>query len=231
MQDSRRVTVFSRSDGRAALDNPIMLTVALLIATLAPAPQTADKPSIGGAWTMNKDLSDPSPRQRSDDSGGDRGDRGGRRGYGGRGGGFGGRGGYGGGMGRGGGGMQGQRMNPDDLARMREAMRDLTEPSDHLTISDTGSIVVITGTDGHTTRLSPDGKKIKDENTGIERKTKWDGAKLVSEISGLGQGKTTQTFTVDPETHQLHITVQMEARGRNQQARTISHVYDVDAGK
>ena len=45
---------------------------------------------------------------------------------------------------------------------------------------------MLTGADGRTTRLSPDGKKIKDENTKIERKTKWDGGKLVSEINGLG---------------------------------------------
>src|SRR6185295_19305850 len=141
--------------------------------------------------------------------GGQRGSGGGRRG------GYGGHGGYGGGgMGRGG--MRGERMDPDEVARMREAMRDVVEPSDHLTITQTDSIIVITGADGRTTRLSPDGKKIKDENTGVERKTKWDGAKLVSEISGLGSGKATQTFTVDPESHQLRITVQMPQRaGRN----------------
>ena len=69
---------------------------------------------------------------------------------------------------------------------MRDAMRDVTEPSERLTIVQTDSMVLITGADGRTTRLSADGKKIKDENTGVERKTKWDGGKLVSEISGLG---------------------------------------------
>jgi hypothetical protein len=212
------------------LDNSIMLTLVLLVATLAPSPVAADKPSIAGAWTMNKDLSD-APRGRGDQAGGDRGDREGRRGGygGGRGGYGGGRGGFGGGMGRGGG-MRGERMTPDEIARMRDAMRALTDPSDHLTITETDSIIVITGADGHTTRLSPDGKKIKDENTGIERKTKWDGAKLVSEIGGLGSGKATQTFAVDPETHQLRIIVQMEGRGgSNQPPRTITHVYDADA--
>ena len=90
-------------------------------------------------------------------------------------------------------------MNPDEMARMRDAMRDVINPSDHLVITQTESMVVLTGADGRTTRLSPDGKKIKDENTKIERKTKWDGGKLVSEISGLGPGKMTQTFSVDPE--------------------------------
>ena len=213
-----------------------MLTIALLTLALAPPPsQAAEKPSIAGAWTLNKDLSDSGARDRGDDSGtdrGDRGDRGGRRGgYGGGGGGRGGLGGGrygGGGMGRGGG-MRGSNMSPEEMQRMRDAMRDLTNPSDHLTITQTDSMIVVTGADGRTTRLSPDGKKIKDENTGIERKTKWDAGKLVSEISGLGPGKATQTFAMDPEHHQLRITVQMEGRGGRSQPRTITNVYDAEA--
>ena len=208
-----------------------MLTIALLTIALAPAPAQADKPSIAGAWTLNKQLSDSAARDQGDDAQGDRGDRGGRRaGYGG-----GGRGGFGGGrygaggMGRGGG-MRGSNMSPEEIQRMRDAMRDLTNPSDHLTITQTDSMIVVTGADGRTTRFSPDGKKIKDENTGVERKTKWDGGKLVSEINGLGPGKATQSFAADPEHHQLHITVQMEGRGgRSNQPRTITNVYDADA--
>jgi len=207
-----------------------MVIIALLALALAPAaPQAAAKPSIAGAWTLNKDLSDNGARDRGDDSGADRGDRGGRRsGYGGGRGGFGGGRYGGGGMGRGGG-MRGANMTPEETQRMRDAMRDLTNPSDHLTVAETDSMIVVTGADGRTTRLSPDGKKIKDENTGIERKTKWDGGKLVSEISGLGPGKTTQTFAMDPEHHQLRITVQMEGRGGRAQPRTITSVYDADA--
>jgi len=209
-----------------------MLTIALLTVALAPAPsaQAAEKPSIAGVWTLNKDLSDSGARDRGDNTGDDRGTGGRRGGYGGGGrGGFGGGGGrYGGGMGRGGG-MRGAGMNPEEMQRMRDAMRDLTNPSDHLTIAQTDSMIVLTGADGRTTRLSPDGKKIKDDNTGIERKTKWDSGKLVSEISGLGPGKATQTFAVDPEHHQLKITVQMEGRGgRSNQPRTITTVYDAD---
>ena len=120
-------------------------------------------------------------------------------------------------------------MNPEETARMRDAMREVTNPPDRLTIVQTGALVIITGGDGRTTRLSPDGKKIKDENTGIERKTRWDAGKLVSEISGLGAGKMTQTFSVDPESHQLKVTVEMANRGgRSNQPRTITHVYDKD---
>jgi hypothetical protein len=131
----------------------------------------------------------------------------------------------GGGMGRGG--MGGGRGNPDDMARMRDAMRDVMNPPEHLTITQTETMVVITSQDGRTTRLSPDGKKIKDESTGIERKTKWDGAKLVSEISGLGPGKMTETYTVDEEHHRLHVAIQME--GGRAQPRTTNRLYDADA--
>lgn len=186
--------------------------------------------SIAGGWTRNADLSDaPMEREQpGEDSGRGRGGGdagGGRRRGGGGGGGFGGGGfGRGGGMGRGGGG----RGSPEDMARMRDAMRDLTNPPDHLIITQTESMVVLTGADGRTTRLSPDGKKIKDDNTKIERKTKWDGGTLVSEISGLGPGKMTQAFAVDPEGKQLRITVVMEG-GKSGQPRTITQVYDRDA--
>ena len=123
-----------------------------------------------------------------------------------------------------------QALDPEAMARARDAMRDILNPPDHLVITETESMVVLTGADGRTTRLSPDGKKIKDENTGVERKTKWDGGKLVSEINGLGPGKATQSFAADPEHHQLRITAQMEGRGgRSNQPRTITNVYDADA--
>ncbi|HMB79530.1 MAG TPA: hypothetical protein VKI43_05665, partial [Vicinamibacterales bacterium] len=208
--------------------------IALLSGSLAaqkssPAPAT----SVAGGWTRNSDLSDTpgggARGQQGDDSG--RGSSGGTGTGTGNGGGYGGGGGGrrrgGGGGGRGGGqnGGGAAPVNPEDAARMRDAMRDITNPSDHLVITQTESMVVLTGADGRTTRLSPDGKKIKDENTKVERKTKWDGGKLVSEINGLGSGKMTQTFAVDPEGKQLRITVVMEGRG---QPRTITQVYDAD---
>jgi hypothetical protein len=209
--------------------------VAAVIVSLAGSLAAQEKPaaaatSIAGAWTRNKDLSDASAARgaRGEDSGGGNGaGRGGRRG--GRGGGgFGGGRFGGGGVGRGGGGADGgARANPDDMIRMRDAMRDVTEPSDHLIITQTESMIVVTGADGRTTRLAPDGKKIKDDNTKVERKTKWDGGKLVSEINGLGPGKMTQTFSVDPDARQLRIVVVIE-NGRSKEPRTITHVYDAD---
>ena len=121
------------------------------------------------------------------------------------------------------------RGNLEEAARVRDAIRDIIEPPAHLTITLTETMVVLTGPDGRTTRLSPDGEKVKDENTKMERKTRWDGGNLVSEISGLGQGKMIQTFSVDPDHRQLRITVLMEGGGRSGQPRTIAHVYDADS--
>ena len=211
---------------------PFSVGVLIAAVVLTPCALVAQsqKPatSLAGGWTRNQDLSDaPAERgQQGDDSGQSGGrNRGGGGGGGRRGGGFGGGGGGRGGMGRGGNPVQ--PMNPDELARMRDAMRDITNPSDHLVITQTESMLVVTGADGRTTRLSPDGKKIKDENTKVERKTKWDGGKLVSEISGLGPGKMTQTFAVDPEGKQLRITVLMEG-GRSKEPRTVTQIYDAD---
>ena len=208
-----------------------ILTAAVAVLSIpvwAQEKPSAPAPSLAGGWTRNADLSDvPAARGQQGDDATPRGDGGGGNGGGGRrrgGGGFG-RGGGGGG-GRGAGGVA--AMNPDEVARRRDAMRDITNPSDHLIITQTESMVVLTAADGRTTRLSPDGKKIKDENTKVERKTKWDGGKLVSEINGLGPGKMTQTFAVDPEGKQLRMTVVMEG-GRSGQPRTVTQVYDLDA--
>jgi hypothetical protein len=122
----------------------------------------------------------------------------------------------------------GTSMDPEQAARMREALHDIVVPSDSLTIVQTDSTVVLTAPDGRTTRLSPDGKKVTDENTKLERKTKWDGGKLVSEISGVRSGKITQTFVAAPDTHQLRITVQMESRD-SKEPRTMTYVYDAAA--
>jgi hypothetical protein len=205
----------------------MVMLIAVCAALLAPQPPApAATPSFGGVWTLNKDLSDSGGAEVDRDAGGDRdaGRRGGGYGGGGRGG-FGGRGGYGGRRSGGGGGGAVPPRNPDEVARMRDAMRDVMEPSDRLTIVQTDSMIVITTADGRTTRLSPNGKKIKDDNTGVERKTKWDAGRLVTEISGLGSGKMTQTVSVDADTRQLRISVLIEG-GRSRQPRTVAHVYD-----
>jgi hypothetical protein len=212
----------------------LLVTLApLLLLQATPAPATPPPPTtIAGAWTLVSDVRDTNG---SDDQGGQgRGQsgRGGGGGYGrggggrhgGFGGGFGG-GGFGGG-GRGGAGAGGQNIDPEQAQRLRDALRDeMTAPST-LTITASGPMVVITAGDGRTTRLSADGKKIKDDSTKIERKTHWDSDKLVSEISGLGRGKITETYRLDPEKKQLLVTIHIDNQSR---PVTLNRVYDPQA--
>jgi hypothetical protein len=201
----------------AAIVSTALLAPAALIG--ARAGGETDGASIVGAWTLNKDLSDRSPERPQGDDQRNRGGSGGRRGGGGRGGG--GRGGSGGGFSGG----PGAGGSPDAQRRQREAVRAIMEAPERLTIVRTESLVIITTGDGRTTRLSPDGKKIKDESTGIERKTKWDGNSLVTEITGAGPGKITETYTIDQEHGRLNVAVQAES-SRAPNAGVVHRVYD-----
>ena len=206
-----------------ALGLAVLLASWLAVESRAQAPE---KSSLAGIWTRNHELSDPLPaRGEAGDARGRGAGRDGHGGRGGHGGGFG-----GGGYGRGGaaGGGRAATVNPEEAERLRQALRTILDPGDRLTITQTDSMVVLTDQDGGTTRLSPDGKKVKDENTHIERKTRWEAGKIISEISGARPGKITQTFSVDPDARQLRIAVHVEG-GRDNQQRTITHVYDAEA--
>ena len=195
--------------------------------------QGADKPIVGG-WTRNRAASDTPDTQGADgndgQNDGQRGQGGQGRGGGGRGGGGRGGGRRGGGGGFGGGAPNNVQVDRDAQARMQDAIRDIMNPPDHLIIVQTDTMVIMTGPDGRATRFLPDNKKIKDDNTGIERKTRWDGARLVCEVSGAGPGKITQTYSVDSERHQLRVVIQRENNGgRPGLPQPIAHVYDGDA--
>jgi hypothetical protein len=206
-----------------SLSTALVFTMAASAAMLC-AQTTSSPPSLVGAWTLNKDLSDK-PQGRSDgEESGDNGQNG-RRG-GGFGGGGGRRRGGGGGFGGGGlgnGGATGDRT-PEDAQRLRNALRDEMQAPEHLTITRSDTTVIMVTGDGRTTRLSTDGKKIKDESTKVERKTTWDGGKLVSEINGLGRGKILETYTVDAERNQMHVILEVDGPRKT----TVSRVYDAD---
>lgn len=89
-------------------------------------------------------------------------------------------------------------------------IRDVIRPAERLTITQTESMVIITTGDGRTTRLAPDNSKIKDLGSGIERRTRWEGQTLVTQISGLGRGKATEAYALDPATGQLIVLFEME---------------------
>jgi hypothetical protein len=199
----------------------LAMAIAVVAGQTLPAPAPG-RPSLVGAWTFNKDLSDQPALPSGGEAGRDGGQNGRRDG-----------GGFGGGRRRGGGGFGGggfggggaaDGRTPEDAQRMRNAMRDEMQAPDHLTITQSDTTVIMTAGDGRTTRLSTDGKKIKDESTKVERKTTWDAGKLVSEINGLGQGKITETYTVDAERKQLHVALQIDGPRKS----VVNRVYDAD---
>jgi hypothetical protein len=182
--------------------------------------------SIVGAWTLNRDLSDTGNQIP------ERGDmRGGRRGGGGFGRG-GGRGGFGGGFPGGnqfpGGGGRGG--DPQDTMRRMDALRDIIDAPDRLTITQTESMVIVTAGDGRTTRHTLDWKKNKDESTNMERRSKWESGKLISEITGSGP-RVTEVYAADPEHHELLVIVQVEGQGSNEASRVFHRVYEVTPAK
>jgi hypothetical protein len=201
-----------------------VITAAFLATPHAESPKPGDaNNAIVGAWTLNKSAStlrgagEAGGRDGEDGQRGDGSGRGRRRG----GGGFG-----GGGFGRGGGGFGNQTpQNQETQQRMRDALRQEMQAPDHMTIVSSETTVIITTPDGHTTRLATDGSKIKDDSTGIERKTKWDGGKLVSEVSGLGRGKITETYAVDGEPKQLRVKLDVDGPRKSTETR----VYDLDS--
>jgi hypothetical protein len=212
------------------LRNLLLLTLTacagLLLSRGISASQTAAPPSIFGAWTLNAELSDkpPDPEQ-----GGGRDGREGRGRFGGPGGrGRGGGGGVGGGFGGGRGGLGGGPRgggDPEEMQRRMQAMRDIMSVPDRLTITRTESMVIITTGDGRTVRLAPDNSKVKDESTGIERRSRWEGDRLISEISGAVGGKVVETYTVEAESQRLVVSVQPEG-GRGRDLGVRRRVYD-----
>src|SRR6266550_2472799 len=151
---------------------PFLVTTVIAAAFAAAVHAETPKPNeaIVGAWTLNKNASDLGAAadgrgEGRDGEDGRRGDGSGGRRRGG--GGFG-----GGGFGRGGAGLGDQQQNREAAQRMRDALNQELRAPDHMTIVSSDTTVIITTPDGHTTRLATDGTKVKDESTGIERKTK-----------------------------------------------------------
>jgi hypothetical protein len=211
----------------ASLAAPSFMTaVTSLVRAQAPTVQST---SLQGEWMLNQRAADQPQPERGNDQGS-------------RAGGSGRAGGRGGGGGRSGFGGQGAigaaslgvspSANPDVTARLQEAMHDITTPPTRLTIVQTDSAIIVTTSEGRTTRLAPTGKNIKEENTGIERRTRWDAGKLVSEISGLGFDKITETYWLDPEpdTHRLHVSVTVPS-GVRAEPTTVDRVYDAPTTK
>jgi hypothetical protein len=194
----------------------------------AAPPAAASAVPLQGEWRYNEGASTKPPEGfsgRAAGRGGGRGD--GRRGplgpTGRRGGGFNPRGGRGGDSPDG---PRGAGSGGAAAARLQEVMQDINTPPARLTIVQTDSTVIITTDQGRTVRLAPNGKRIKDDNTGVTRKTVWEAGKLVTEIGGLSSGTVTQSYGLDPTTHQLHVVSTLPNRQNSKEPIVLDRVYD-----
>jgi hypothetical protein len=196
---------------RMRLWNAAGIAIVLCASTAAGADfQLAEGASIVGGWRLRTEASD-SPRDLPEGDG----ERRGRRGGGGR---------YRRGRGGAGGARGVGTRDPEEVRRRMQAIRDLMAPPEQMTITRTDSLIIITAGDGRTTRLSADGKKFKDESTGLDRKTTWENGNLVTEITGSA-GKMIETYAVDAERAQLVVTLRFD-NSRQPNGRVVRHVYD-----
>jgi hypothetical protein len=194
----------------------------------AAPPATSTMPAdLSGHWELNVQQSErPGQAAGAPGEGGE-----GRGGYGG-----GGRGGYGGGGGRGGfGGMGGRhggyggggRGSGGESETTREQMRQVMQAARTLLIVQHANDLSITDDEGRVVTLKPDGNKVKEQQGGgnLERKTKWDGRSLVTEMKLEGGTKVTQTYTKVDEGLQLIVSTKVEG-GRIPRAMEFKRVYD-----
>jgi hypothetical protein len=193
----------------------------------APPPPPKDEAAaitnIGGKWELNWRLSDKLPEQAGapgrGDQGGEGGSGGGRHGGGGGGGmGRGGMGGRGGG-GRGGEG-RGGAVTADQVREILQAQRTLliVEHPDHVSITDEK---------GEVQKFVANGEKVKDERAGqsFERRTHWDGRKLITEVALSDGTKISQTYEKVAEGLQLVVTTKVE-HSKSGGPREFKRVYD-----
>jgi hypothetical protein len=175
-------------------------------------------PSVTGRWKLDPEKSDDARARmravREEGRGGD-----------GRGGGRGGRwGGRGMGGGPHGGPMAG-RQSEEEQAAMQDVIDDLMQPADVLTITQGERDVTIARDDGRTLRLYADGRKAREANGAVERTTRWDGPRLVSDIK-IGDGpKITESWWLSADGKQLQTSIRLQMP-RSDREVVIHRVYD-----
>ncbi len=116
------------------------------------------------------------------------------------------------------------RIDSTRLERMRRVLREIVEIPEQLRVVETESMVIITGGSGYTTRLAPGAGQIKDESSGITRKTHWRGDILVTEITGVASGKLIETYSLDAA-RRLHVAIEFSG-ARRPELRAIRRIYD-----
>jgi len=167
-------------------------------------PSVRPRQAILGGWLLNKEDSDQ-PRDREQES------RGNRGGYGGRGGGAG-RGGYG-----------GRGESEEDRERMREMMT----PAREIQFSATGAEVDLTDNLDRKRAFMTDGRKLqKPKNSSYaEIAAHWDGLRLVTDEKDPRGNKMSRTFELSADGMQLYETLHM-VRGRSNTPVVVRFVYD-----
>jgi len=219
-----------------AVVRPIVFFIACSVLATCAGAQThagdrpaipAPKPNFSGEWTLNRELSDETPRSeegRGDDD---------RRGSGRRGGSFGG---FGGGGGRGGyGGYRGPRgpappPTPDDRAKAQDAVRDARSPSPNLTISHSAVNIAITDVRGRTRFFQTTGAidKHQFESGTVDSTSSWNGDQLVVQYDLGNDRRLTYDYSLTSGGRQLVVRVHFDGgsaygpRG----SKTIKYVYD-----
>lgn len=168
-----------------------------------------------GAWRLNKDLSDDVTKVMEATHGGRHGGHKPPSG------------GVGHGPGMHGGGRDARSGGMDSEQQMRMWLH---EPPARLTITHTDTSVTLTEGDGRSQTLATTNEKQKlPLGTGtVDVRTKWDDRRLVKE-SSLGDGTTvTETYSVVPESSQLHVVVQLTG-SRLPQPVSFRRVYDAES--
>jgi hypothetical protein len=192
-----------------------------------PSDAPAGRQALVGRWKLNQDLSeDPREKMREAMSGrwgggggyGRGGGMGGGMGHGGwghHGGGWG----RGGGEGEGGGGSRGQGGQPPMMALLNAS---------ELTVTNVEPEVGLVEPDGVVETLYPDGKKHKNNDSGVETQTSWKDATLKVERK-TERGKLGETWSVSPDGKRL--TLLLEIQRGSMPTVSVRRVYDREEQK
>jgi hypothetical protein len=126
------------------------------------------------------------------------------------------------------GGGQGGQLSTDDRLKIEELVDEVRNPSPSLTIVQTNATVVVTDSEGHSRTFRTNGKKDKQqlEAVTVDTKTKWDGARLVTEYDLPGGRKLTYAFSLVSNTGQLLIEETLAGGRPGASPTVIKRVYD-----
>ncbi len=192
------------------------------------ATPAADQPNFTGRYKLNPEKSDDARAKMHEAmANGRRGGSGGGGGHGGGGGTGRGRGGSGRGGGMGGGrsgGGSDRRPQGEQTGFMREEMDEVMEPGKILTIVQSGAELTITADDGRVRQIYTDGRTVKIAE-GIEKKSHWEGERVLTETKVEKGPKITDVYALDAVTKALLQTVRVELPNAEKPV-VIHRVYD-----